>query len=336
MVVVQRGDAVDDEQVRIAGGLHAAPAQAIRVHRRVPLRVEPRHQLVSDVPVASVRCRCAVPWRDARHHCGHQCKHRATSGVGLGCVALESYKAIRRAERAGVAQVRDSAARPFPARMAGDEAMDDGGAGARRGAAGRHLGEQAARGRARPRRDRPRRRGARRRPPRGGRRPSGGRAVRLDRPRGRRDRHRGRADRHADGLRRQRRHRHARPRHRLRGGDDHLQRDRRPVPDRGRPATWPRRVQRRGDGHRARHRVHPGDADARPADVHRERARSGSSPPPSSHSPPSRRSRSTACSSSSRRSATATTSSRSRRTPGTRATPSRRATGRRSPAWSCW
>ena len=87
--------------------------------------------------------------------------------------------------------------------------------------------------------------GAGRGAPRGGRRAPGRGAVRLARAGGRGDGDRGRADRHADGLRRGRRRRHARARHRVRGGDDHLQRDGRDVRPGRRAAPATSRVQRR-------------------------------------------------------------------------------------------
>ena len=66
------------------------------------------------------------------------------------------------------------------------------------------------------------------------------------------------------------RHLDARPRHRLRRGDDHLQRHPRDVAARRRAAPALRRVQRRGHGHRAGDRGDAGDDLPRPARVHDE------------------------------------------------------------------
>ena len=82
--------------------------------------------------------------------------------------------------------------------------------------------------------------------------------------------HRGGADRHPHGLRRRRTTDDAGPRHRLRRGDDHLQRDRRPVAAAGRAALRPRRVQRGGHRRRAGHRRDPRDAEPGAADLHHQ------------------------------------------------------------------
>ena len=85
----------------------------------------------------------------------------------------------------------------------------------------------------------------------------GRRAVRLARPRGGRHGHRGGADPHPDAQRRQG-HLGARPRHGLRGGDDHLQRHRRALPARGRREVRHHPLQRRGHRRRPGDRDHPG------------------------------------------------------------------------------